>query len=72
MDCVENKNPVCQIQRKNLKILINLIFLLRTLEVHLEEASDMYPGRLMPKYKRGDVENRMKVLHKSKSDSRRA
>lgn len=41
-----------------MKILINFIFVLCILEVHFEETSNMYPGRLMLKYKREDVENR--------------
>lgn len=54
-----------------MKILINFISLLCILEVHFEEASNVYPRRLMLKYKREDVENRVKVLHESKSGSKR-
>lgn len=53
---------MCQIQSKNLKMPINFIFVLCILEIHFEETSNVYPGRLMLKYKREDVENRTSCI----------
>lgn len=43
-------------------MLINFIHVLCILEVHFEETANMYPGRLMLKYKREDVETRMSCI----------
>lgn len=53
-------------------MLINFIFLLCILEDYFEETPAMYLGRLMFRYKREDVDNKVKILHKSNWDSKRA
>lgn len=67
--CAWNKNPVCQIQNKNLERLIHLIFILCILEVHFEETSNAYPGRWMYTCKIEDMANRMNPPNMSNSGS---